>query len=648
MAGNNSIQILRGNNVKTNTTIKNQTLLDGQPLYDRSTGYLFVGEGNTIANTTAVNAHYANSAGTASSAIIANTRRILYFNGNGTNVGWNGSSSDTIYVPTSVGSSGQVWGMRSNGTVGWIAQTEIPGTIDHANSANTANYANSAGNSNSANYANTADTANTANKVSNSLRFNGAHANGIAYDVAWNGTAPNTIYVPTAIGNSGQVWGMKNSTHAGWIDQEEIPGTVENANHANTADVAYEVSGSNVTGTVENANYANFAGVAYNVSIRDVATALGLNATANGNNTTALGHNAKAINTYATALGHNANASGQTATAIGAGAEASSDITTAIGSGATASGSGATALGRMATASGQTATAIGQGAKASGMDATALGGSAKAINTYATALGQGATASGLEATALGNGATASSNYSTALGGSATADGQYSTALGGSAKAINTYATALGQGAVASGSGATALGYAASATTDNTIVLGSSSIKYLKCQVKTITELSDSRVKEDVALANTAQCLVDVNRLPVSRFKYKDFTGTHIDVHRTGFMADDVEKVFPKAVAKFDETFPVLDEEGNKVYEQEVDEKGNPVYEQAVDENGAALFNEDGSIKYDETKPVMKESTFVMEDVKSIAMEMAIPTLWGAVQELTKRVESLEAELSLRQ
>ena len=619
MAGNNSIQILRGNNVKTNATIKNQTLLDVQPLYDRSTGYLFVGEGNTIANTTAVNAHYANSAGTASSAIIANTRRILYFNGNGTNVGWNGSSSDTIYVPTSVGSSGQVWGVRSNGTVGWVAQTKIPGTIDHANTANTANYANSAGNSNSANYANTADTANTANKVSNSLHFNGAYANGIAYNVAWNGTAPNTIYVPTAIGNSGQVWGMKNSTHAGWIDQEEVPGTVENANYANSAG---------------NANYANFAGVAYNVSIRDVATALGLNATANGNNTTALGHNAKAINTYATALGHNANSSGQTATAIGAGAEASSDITTAIGSGATASGSGATALGRMATASGQTATAIGQGAKASGMDATALGNGATANDSDTIALGYNATAINAYATALGSGATASNLGAIALGKGATASNSRSIAIGYFATASSSYSTALGEGA--------------KATSDYTIVLGSSKIKYLRCAVQTISQLSDSRVKEDVSLANTAQCLVDVNRLPVSRFKYKDFTGTHLDVHRTGFMADDVEKVFPKAVAKFDETFPVLDEEGNKVYEQEVDEEGNPVYEQAVDENGATLFNEDGSIKYDETKPVMKESTFVMEDVKSIAMEMAIPTLWGAVQELTKRVESLEAELSLRQ
>lgn len=259
---------------------------------------------------------------------------------------------------------------------------------------------------------------------------------------------------------------------------------------------------------------------------------------------------------------------------------------------------------------------LGKGALASGLQATALGSNAKASSTRATALGYGTIASGTQATALGYGTIANSTYATALGYNARARGDYSTAIG----------------------------YNASVTSDHTIVLGDRSITSLKCQVQTISQLSDSRVKEDIALANTAQCLVDVNRLPVSRFKYKDFTGTHIDVHRTGFMADDVEKVFPKAVAKFDETFPVLDEEGNKVYEQEVDEKGNPVYEQAVDESGVALFNEDGSIKYDETKPVMKEKTFVLEDVKSIAMEMAIPTLWGAVQELTKRLEVAEAKI----
>ena len=319
-------------------------------------------------------------------------------------------------------------------------------------------------------------------------------------------------------------------------------------------------------------------------------------------------------------------------------------ITVQLGTDATANQMNATAIGRSATASAPSAIALGDGATTSGLGSTALGSVAIANNSSAIALGQGATASGGRATALGTSATASALSATAIGYGASASGENATALGRAAIASGLGATALGGSVETKGNYATALGYGATAPYDNTIVLGSSSITSLHCQVQTISQLSDSRVKEDVALANTAQCLVDVNRLPVSRFKYKDFTGSHLDVHRTGFMADDVEKVFPKAVAKFDETFPVLDEEGNKVYEQEVDEKGNPVYEQAVDESGVALFNEDGSIKYDETKPVMKEKTFVMEDVKSIAMEMAIPTLWGAVQELTKRLEVTEAKI----
>ena len=255
-----------------------------------------------------------------------------------------------------------------------------------------------------------------------------------------------------------------------------------------------------------------------------------------------------------------------------------------------------------------------------------LGASATASGTNTTALGCSAEASNIYAIALGSDATADNPFSTAIGYNAIANFSYATALGSEATASGGYATALGSDATASGINSTAIGRGASATSDNTIVLGNYFITSLRCQVQTISSLSDSRVKEDVSLANTAQCLVDVNRLPVSRYKYKDFTGTHLDVHRTGFMADDVEKVFPKSVAKSDETFPVLDEEGNKVYEQEVDEEGNPV----LDEEG---------------NPIMKERTFVLEDVKSIAMEMAIPTLWGAVQELTKRVESLEAKLS---
>lgn len=144
MAGNNSIQILRGNNVKS--TAADKILLDGQPLYDRTTGYLYVGENNTVANTQAVNAHYANSAGSATSATTAQQANKvtsnLYFNGSGRNARWDGSDDEVVYAPTSFGTSGQVWGMTSSSRVGWMDQTEIPGTVANANYANVAGKVN--------------------------------------------------------------------------------------------------------------------------------------------------------------------------------------------------------------------------------------------------------------------------------------------------------------------------------------------------------------------------------------------------------------------------------------------------------------------------------------------------------------------------
>ena len=70
-AGKNSIHILRGANVKTNSSIATLTLSNGQPLYDTQTGYLYIGEGNTIANTAAVKASYADNANSANLATYA-------------------------------------------------------------------------------------------------------------------------------------------------------------------------------------------------------------------------------------------------------------------------------------------------------------------------------------------------------------------------------------------------------------------------------------------------------------------------------------------------------------------------------------------------------------------------------------------------
>lgn len=173
---------------------------------------------------------------------------------------------------------------------------------------------------------------------------------------------------------------------------------------------------------------------------------------------------------------------------------------------------------------------------------------------------------------------------------------------------------------------TLVGYGAHASEGNAVVLGDEHVNHLYCNTQTISSLSDSRVKEEVELADIDRCLADVQRLPVSRYKYKDFTGSHIDKHVTGFMADDVEKVFPKSVFATDETFNELDEDGEQVYELRKDAKGEPV----LDDDG---------------HPILDKKTFTLKDVKKIAINDAIPTLWGAVQALAKRVEVLEAEIA---
>lgn len=55
MANNKSIQLLRGSDTHTNTSISSQEILDGQPLYDKSNGFLYMGTGTTIADSLPVN-----------------------------------------------------------------------------------------------------------------------------------------------------------------------------------------------------------------------------------------------------------------------------------------------------------------------------------------------------------------------------------------------------------------------------------------------------------------------------------------------------------------------------------------------------------------------------------------------------------------
>jgi hypothetical protein len=174
-----------------------------------------------------------------------------------------------------------------------------------------------------------------------------------------------------------------------------------------------------------------------------------------------------------------------------------------------------------------------------------------------------------------------------------------------------------------------IGYGASGNGSNTVTLGNNSIASLWCHATTISYTSDIRVKEDVKPADISMCLAAVKNLPVTRYKYKDFVGEYNDKHVTGFLADDVEKIFPKSVTKHDRYYPILDENGEQIYET--------VEEDIVE------HNEDGQeIIRKTTRKVEKQ--FFLKDVKSLAMTESVPTLWGAVQCLSKQLEELKSEV----
>ena len=132
MARSNSIQFLRGNNISGS----GQTLLPGQPAYDLSTGYLYVGKGSTIASTSPVKASYANQADNAYSA---NTARIAYGVSNTSDVHINALSSHDVYmtgqairingsssVNVSVNGKGNISFPQKSGTVALTSDIKSP------------------------------------------------------------------------------------------------------------------------------------------------------------------------------------------------------------------------------------------------------------------------------------------------------------------------------------------------------------------------------------------------------------------------------------------------------------------------------------------------------------------------------------------
>ncbi|PWT79180.1 MAG: hypothetical protein C5B60_00075 [Chloroflexi bacterium] len=238
-------------------------------------------------------------------------------------------------------------------------------------------------------------------------------------------------------------------------------------------------------------------------------------------------------------------------------------------------------------------------------------------------------------TVVGHNAYATGNNCTTIGGAAYVgwQGTNCTVLGATAN-VGSYLT-----------NAMALGFGASSPSNNIIVLGNNQITALRCQVQTITVLSDARIKEDIEAANLDRCLDAVRNLPVRRFRYKDFAGTYLDKHRTGWLADDVEKVFPHSVQKNDEWFPVLDEHGEPKMTTTPSDLGEIPKAVTKANEYEAKIRQRQRIEEVSPEPVPVPEKFKIEGVKSLNMDQALPTLWGAVQRMIQEIDSLERRLA---
>jgi hypothetical protein len=139
----------------------------------------------------------------------------------------------------------------------------------------------------------------------------------------------------------------------------------------------------------------------------------------------------------------------------------------------------------------------------------------------------------------------------------------------------------------------------------------------KPSTNTWTVSSDRRLKENIIDADLDRCLEIVKQLPLRRFTWRDEyipEDAARDRSKLGWIADEVEPVFPKAV----QTAPFV---RNKI-----------VKKMQTDENGNEY----------EVEETVSETVF--EDCKYLDSDQVIAALYGAVQKLIQIVEQQQVEI----
>jgi len=156
---------------------------------------------------------------------------------------------------------------------------------------------------------------------------------------------------------------------------------------------------------------------------------------------------------------------------------------------------------------------------------------------------------------------------------------------------NTTTGALVVGGGAGIAGAVNIGGALALTTDNAS----------KPTTNTWTISSDRRIKEDITDANLDLCYSIAKNLKLRRFKWKDYIGYEGDKHVVGYIAQEVQEIFPKAV-----------DVSKKILEKK---------------------NENGEIVQEE-----------IEDFLSLNTDQILKTLHGAIQKLMNITEQQQTQI----
>ena len=155
----------------------------------------------------------------------------------------------------------------------------------------------------------------------------------------------------------------------------------------------------------------------------------------------------------------------------------------------------------------------------------------------------------------------------------------------------------------------------------------------KPSTNTWTIVSDERIKEEIELADLDLCYQAVKNIPLKRFKWKDEVYTEEQVRdrrKLGWIAQDVEAVFPKAVGTYEFKYnQVFEETIIPAIEEELDGEGNVTTPAQPERIGKGeLISED-----------------VIEDCRDLNSDQLYAAMYGAIQKLMVKVETLETELA---